>query len=56
MLNFVHSGKDTSILEMDEWERRKDSNLKYETAERVLCSNDPQLSQQNNLSISRSLI
>lgn len=46
MLNFMHSGKGTNSLETDGGERRKNTNLKYVTAEAVLCGNDLQLSQQ----------
>lgn len=42
----MHSGKGTSSLETDGVGTRKDTNLKYVTAEAVLCSNDLQLSQQ----------
>lgn len=50
MLNFMHSGKGTSSLERDGGKRRKDTNLKYVTAEAVLCGNDLQLSQQEQKS------
>lgn len=46
MPNFMHSRKSTSSLELEGGERRKDTNLKYVTAEAVLCGNDLQLSQQ----------
>lgn len=50
MLNFMHSGKGTSSLQMDggvESGRGEDANLKYVTAEAILCSNDLKLSQQD---------
>lgn len=45
MLNFMHSRKDTSNLETDVGEIRRDTNLKYVTAEAVLYGNDLQISQ-----------